>query len=131
MRSTEPVERFWDLAKRATEPLLTCNYPEAEVHLVAMLDLIRSHPEARGSFEAAFLEGLRWSPDDGVPPPFELEVVVFCMHELMWPAIRDAAEKIREETNDHRILLRVREVIEAYDPAWKYEDEWEYFSSRA
>jgi hypothetical protein len=91
-----------------------------ESAMVTLLGFIKAHPEARPAFVSAFVESV--SGTKGAA----LDVIAFCMHELRWPEILEAARTCNRNPNPRSMNLIAR-IIEAYDDDWDSRDLYAYF----
>ena len=119
-------QRFLDLCHTAyVLDLPDGDWRHSEAPMVALLALVREHPEERALFVRLFAE-----IDAGLhPAPYQL--LAFCMHELRYPEIK---EKIlndmhgREDTAWYvRRMNYVSMIMHAYDDDWASADMWAYY----
>jgi hypothetical protein len=92
--------------------------------MVTLLGFIKEHPESRQVFVSEFLESV--SGTKGV----ELDVVAFCMHELRWPEVLEAA-RTRNRNPHPRSMNLIARIIEAYDDDWDSRDLYAYYRDRS
>jgi len=98
----------------------------SEPPMVALLMLIRQHPEERALFIRLFAE-----VDAGLhPAPYHL--LAFCMHELRYPEIKEkilSNMRAREDTAWYRRRMNyVSMIMHAYDDSWESATMWAYYA---
>ena len=122
------TQQFIDLCQQAYElDLATLNVTEVEPILVALLHLVKRHPEQR----PLFVELFSLVADGEIQAPEYL--LPFCMRELRFPEIR---AKVQAELNGDRHTPRFARrmnfwwhVIHAFDDAmWEDAVFWPYYA---
>lgn len=121
--TADPVERFLtvvaDLLRSADR---TCGVEDLEPHLERALALLRDHPDLRPRFEAELvplIDRMR----EGV-----VELVSFTMHELRWPAVREAIESRAADPGRDVSRLRLYEaMLDAFSDSWRDRDLYARF----
>ena len=94
---------------------------ELEDLLLDLLEFVKNHPEERDNLVEGFLQ-LVDQRDKG---PFE--ILVFCMRELRWTAVRDrVAAKIRG-SDDPRVGNALGKVLAVYEDEWPDADLYDYY----
>jgi hypothetical protein len=101
------------------------SWRDSEAPMVALLMLIRQHPEERALFVRLFID-----IDAGLhPAPYHL--LAFCMHELRYPEIKEKILRDMEGKENsawyRRRMNYVSMIMHAYDDDWADADMWAYY----
>lgn len=94
---------------------------QAEPYYLEILSFIKEHPERHDFFVRDFINRLK----KGIQP---WEVIQFCMRELQWIEIRDAAIKEKSETDDWRVICIMNDILAVYEEEWEDSDLYPYYS---
>ncbi|MFT5584118.1 MAG: hypothetical protein ACI9VR_001703 [Cognaticolwellia sp.] len=104
-----------ELAKLHQEAQRACEDGEStldfEPALAALLDFIKASPECREAASRLFIQQVRGA-GGGV------EMLEYCMHELRWSEVRDAARARIAESDDWRIKTPLSDVLAAFEDGW-------------
>jgi hypothetical protein len=98
-----------------------------EPHLVRVLTAIKSHPECRTEYGAAFKALI----ESRASLPWEL--VPFCMHELRWDDVKAVIEERYAEArkqDDWRAIPVYSKYLDAFNDDWESADLFQYFGVR-
>ena len=90
--------------------------------LLVVLNFLKLHPENHSEFIDYFAS--RVTRDEQFP----YEILVFCMRELQWLEIKEAAIAENAKTDDWRIISVMNEIIAVYESEWEDADLYEYYS---
>jgi hypothetical protein len=123
VKDEEIQQEFWRLIdvveKKQSE---TYSLDELEPSLLAVLNFSKKNSDSRQVLEECFIE-LIHKPKRG-----SLEVLVFCMHELRWPKIKQVIEEIVRNTKDIRKRDALWDIPEAYSDDWDGREYYKYYS---
>jgi len=95
---------------------------DVEPFLLAVLDYIKLHREAREEFLLYFLAAF-----DGVEV-VAAELHAFCMRELQWPEVRAKALQCLDRSNVPESEFWLKDVLSAYDANWDGDRLFCYYS---
>lgn len=95
---------------------------ELEPDLLLILKFVKEHAEYKNEFIQGFQEIINGS---NTAP---LEIVIFCMRELQWQEIKDAAAERLLSHDDWRIKSAMQDIIDVYSPIWGNSDLYQYYS---
>ena len=129
MNEPDIEQVFWQLCRVADEAdTLDASVPDLEPHLLAILHLVKRHPGHRDLFVRCFVslvDGSR-SCTNWIP--------LFCMRELRWPEVRDAANlrlELAGGARAPRLMNWISHINWAYDDApWEDAAFFRYFWER-
>jgi hypothetical protein len=97
----------------------------SEHTLVICLSYIISHPEIKSVIESKIVKII----ENGATIPHEL--IGFCMHELRWPKVFDAARRRRDREANNPHGQRLSELImESYSDDWDGRVIYEYYQNK-
>ena len=97
---------------------------EIEDLLLIVLNYIKKNKNYKKEFTTCFIERIKRNYN------FPLEVVIFCMRELQWPEIKEAAINEINKTNDCRIISRMNDILKVYQKDWGDSDMYQYYSEK-
>lgn len=112
----DPLTRFLELradAEAAISRPDSVGCPDVESAGLAIIDLVAAHPELRAEFVQLFVRVLHERP---------WELLVFCMHSLRWPEVREIVQRDRDR-EVARVGARTSRVFDHVLAAFK--DDWE------
>jgi hypothetical protein len=125
----DPIAVFWRLCddvRKIWEKEVGTR--ELEPTLLRILELVRSTPSHRQQFVAAFNEIVRREYKGSGRVPHE--VLVFCMRELRWDAVRQSVIDERGRAEDPRVQSVMDQILEVFDDEWPDADLYEYYSRK-
>jgi len=114
---------FCDLVKEKEK--ITYGVNEIEKELLDVLNYIKADREDEKEikqFLIKIVRGLEFYP---------LEIIIFCMRELQWIEIKEAAIDEKSKTNDWRVIRAMNNIIAVYKTDWEDADLYEYYSKGA
>ena len=89
MKDEEIQQEFWRLIDVVDKTWHeTYSLDELEPSLLAVLNFTKQHPHFSHVLEQCYINLIQ------TPKRGKIEVLEFCMHELRWPAIREAIEEL-------------------------------------
>lgn len=94
-----------------------------EPFLLRVLLFVKSNPLHVSDFKEYFTRMLH-DPNLG---PWEL--IEFCMRDLQWPEILEAAKRRMSANADHRIKAVMAKIIAVYQQNWEDRDLYKYYSN--
>ena len=100
----------------------TFGVSELEPYLLDILFIVKNNIDCRKDFSDEFVKILtnyRYGP---------LEIVIFCMRELQWKEVKEAALNIQLEAEDPRVKISMQDVLNVYQTVWEDADLYEYYS---
>lgn len=92
-----------------------------EPDFINVLEFIREHPSIESDIKQVFIDML--GRKDGVP----YELLSFCMHELRWVEIKDAAEQRFNSESSPRVLAVMENIIDSFSEGWSSKITYPYF----
>jgi hypothetical protein len=95
---------------------------EYEKAFLSVLNYMKEHPMDADAYKNYFVKML----SDPALGPWEL--IAFCMRELQWPEVLEAARERLKLMRDPRIKSVMAEVIEVYQPNWADSVLYDYYS---
>jgi len=104
------TDKFWALCSEVDEALQGVD--DVRPFLLNVLRFVQAMTQARQELAQCFIELLK-----GRGP---WEVASFCMRELRWPEVYDAATELLRGTDDFRVKTVMHHVRNAYEA---HEDE--------
>ena len=124
MTDVEIVQEFGRLIEVAEKKWrATYSADDLEPELLNILIFTKHNLDSKGVLEQCFLDLIytkKWR--------VSLDVLEFCMHELKWSKIKQALEKVVENTNDIRERDALSGVIEAFSDDWNGAVIYNYYS---
>jgi hypothetical protein len=122
------IEQFWSLIEKTRQAFkledVWADTNAQESYLLEILRFVQNHPSDRQELIYCFIKLL--GPRSGYPH----EIVVFCMRELRWPEIREAAAKICDENDDFRTKTIMADILAVYREDWDGGDFYPYYSKQ-
>ncbi len=116
------IDKFWELVAVTQESWNnTFGVNEIEPHLLDILQFVKNHPNEKTKFVNCFITLVR-----GHCGP--LEIVEFCMRELQWPEVREAALQRQLDSKDFRVLDAMENIIAVYSDKWDDADLYQYYT---
>lgn len=116
------IDKFWELVQIAKNAWYnTSGINEIECYLLDVLRFVKRFPDDRNEFIKCFITLLH----DGRS---SMEIIQFCMRELQWLEIKEAATEIQRNSNDIRMKDIMERIIEVYKEKWVDEDLYDYYS---
>jgi hypothetical protein len=119
------IDEFRRLVREAQDADL--GEEPVEPHLVRLLTTIKSQPECRSEYVAAFKDLV----ESRASIPWEL--IPFCMHELRWAEVRTTIEDRHAEArtrNDWRAIAVLSKYLDAFRDDWESIDLFTYYTAR-
>ena len=118
-----PIEEFWRLCRQAghawEESADTKYY---EPFLLKILRHVTSYPDLRSEFAQCFIDIVH----DTTPAIWE--IVMYCMRELQWSEVYDAADHEYHSNQDLRVQAVMEDILAVYEDEWENSDLFEYYS---
>ncbi len=111
----------------------TYGYNQIEDLLLKMLNFMKIHDGYRGKFVEFFSDKLnRKGKNDLIYGNYGylIQVIQFCMREMQWPEIKDAAIKRKRTSSDWRVIGSMDQILEVYEKEWPDDELYEYYSKR-
>lgn len=116
-------EEFWELCSLANREYENTYSPNDIEHLLLeILVLVRTNSLYIDTWEECFQDLV----NDGLKGPYE--ILIFCMRELRWDTVKNMLENRIQNTNDHRIISVMNQVLEVYNDEWNDSDLYHYYS---
>ena len=97
---------------------------EIENLLLETLDYIKAHGKYKEEFSKCFINRIKREEF------FPLEIIFFCMRELQWPEIKEAAIEEKSKTDDWRIISAMDQILAVYENDWEDADLYQYYSTQ-
>ncbi len=120
------VNEFKELCKKAdkTWETMTRGAPDLEPDLLAILEFTKKNLKHRDILVDCFVELVY----DRTIGPFE--IIVFCMRELQWEEIKEAAIAKCNKTHDPRVHAVMDDILEVYEPEWEFAEIYKYYAEK-
>ena len=120
---TDPVKKFWDLCKQASmEWEKTADTKLYEPFLLEILNHVKSNSEFVEEFKKCFIQIIK-KPEIAI-----WEIVMYCMRELRWDEIYNAAKEEHFHSDDIRNKDVLENILAVFDDDWEDSDLFEYYS---
>lgn len=110
-------KKLWEESKLGTK--------EIEPSLLNILNFVKNNINYKLIFSNKFKKILI-DPNEG-----PLEIVIFCMRELQWLEIKNAALERSAKISDMRTKSAMRDVIAVYEDKWEDADLYEYYTKKS
>jgi hypothetical protein len=104
----------WETTQRGT--------PDFEPDLLAILNFTKQNLDQKDTLVQCFIDLVY----DRALGPFE--VIEFCMRELRWPEVADAAAERWRSTTDPRIHIVMKDILDVYEEHWEDADLYQYYA---
>ena len=117
------IKIFWKLCNKAS--LAWEESPDTKAYEASLMDIlthVKSFPEFEDEFIKCFVEIVN------TPKLAVHEIVIYCMRELKWKSVYDAAYRIHCESLDIREKHIAEDILAVYENDWDNEDLWDYYS---
>jgi hypothetical protein len=116
-------EKFLSLCNTVKKrEAITYGVNEIEKELLNILNFIKEHKLYEKEYKNFLIEivrGLKLYP---------LQIIIFCMRELQWEEIKNAAISEKNNTNDWRIISSMNDILQVYETEWEDADMYQYYS---
>jgi hypothetical protein len=127
MWTPEEFNRLVADAVRAEQEIDHC--PDMEPYLLAVLNYVKMHPDGEAFFKTEFSKFVQNDNSVGY------YLVPFCMRELRWPEVREAARlhmEMLQRANQHaRFMNYFSDLIQAYEElVWDSAILFPYYANR-
>ncbi|GAB4393535.1 MAG: hypothetical protein Tsb005_12250 [Gammaproteobacteria bacterium] len=109
----------------------TYGYNQIEDLLLKMLNFIKAHDDYRDSFVVYFSEKISGEGEnDLVYGNYNhlIQIIQFCMREMQWPEIKEAAIRRKSASSDWRVIGTMDQILEVYETEWPDDELYEYYS---
>lgn len=117
--------KIWDLNAKAKQAWKDEGIIDGVILEPSLLRIL-NHIKKNQHLKPEFVEYFSLLINDGTVGPYE--IIVFCMRELQWQEVADAALNEIEENDDPRIISVMNDILEVYEDEWEDEDLYEYYS---
>ena len=88
-----------------------------------VLQFVTQHPDATDFFRGQFLTMVR-NPQEEL-----IDLIQFCMHQLQWQDIADAASGVSSQTNNSRTRRWMELIANSFGDTWPGLDYYEYYKT--
>ena len=86
-----------------------------ETEYSAVLDYVIRHPTWRNEFGSEFIRMVTF------PGTISAELVEYCMYELRWPEVAEAARSMMNTSDDPRNISVFEHILESFQDDWDKE----------
>jgi hypothetical protein len=111
----------------------TFGYNEIEDLLLQALDFIKNHKSEKDQFANFFTDKILQFENNNLVYGncyHLVQVIQFCMRELQWVEIKEAALKTRNVSTDWRIIGTMEIILEVYEKEWPDDELYKYFCKK-
>ncbi len=102
---------------------ITYGTNEIEPELLNILDFVKKNIAYRMEIANCFIDII----NDYTKGP--LEIVVFCMRELQWQEVKEAAGSRQISHKDPRVKFAMQKILDVYEREWNDADLYHYYSN--
>lgn len=109
----------------------TFGYNEIEDLLLEALNFIKKHKDEKRQFAHFFIDSILGSKTNNLVyggSHYLIQVIQFCMRELQWPEVKEAAIKEQSASTDWRVIGTMGSILEVYEKEWPDDELYEYYS---
>jgi hypothetical protein len=121
--NTKNLSKFIDLCDAVKrKEKITYGVNEIEKELLDVLNYIKIYKKGEEEIKAFLIKIVKGEEI------YPLEIIIFCMRELQWLEIKEAAIEEKTKTHDWRIISSMNHILEVYENNWECADMYEYYS---